>query len=266
MTTTSVEVDNLLPGAPQGTVGVYRQRIVDRLFSCMLSARFSEMAQKPDAPFLSAFAGRGRFIGPTKDNASLGALVKEDGIERGLDALLLAEAERVARFGFTATELDRQKQTMLRARERALAEKDNRVSASRADEYVRNFLQQETLPSADDEYALHQRFLPEITLDEINKMAKEWFPDSNRIVIVTAPEKAGLVIPDEPKLAAVMKAASTKDLKAYVDTVAAPVRCSIRCRPVAGREDVDEGRRRHHRVGAVQRREGRAQADDVQGG
>jgi hypothetical protein len=54
-------------------------------------------------------------------------------------------------------------------------EKENRLASSRADEYVRNFLQNETLPSAEDEYALHQRFLPEITLDEINRLAKAWF-------------------------------------------------------------------------------------------
>ncbi len=219
MTTTSVEIDTLLPARPEGTVDAYRQKTVDRLFSSMLSARFSEMTQKSDAPFLQAFAGRGAFLARTKENTSMGALVKEDGIERGLDALL-GEAERVSRFGFTATELERQKVNVLRNYERMQAERDTRVSGSRADEYVRNFLQQESLPSADDEYALHQRFLPTITLDEVNKLAREWFPDSNRIVIVTAPEKAGLVIPDEPKLAAVLKAASTKDLKAYVDTVA----------------------------------------------
>jgi len=135
-----------------------------------------------------------------------------------LDALL-SEAERVSRFGFTATELDRQKQSVLVNYQRQASEKENRLSASRADEYVRNFLQNESLPSADDEYALHQRFLPEITLDEINKIAKEWFPGGNRLVVVNAPEKKGLVIPDETKLAAVIKAVAAKDLKPYVDTV-----------------------------------------------
>ena len=142
----------------------------------MLSARFAEIAQKPDAPFLQAVAGRGPFLARSKENATLAALVKEDGIERGLEALV-SEAERVTRFGFTATELERQKVNVLRTYERNMAESDNRVSASRADEYVRNFLQHESLPSAEDEYALHQRFLPTITLDEINKLAQEWFPD-----------------------------------------------------------------------------------------
>jgi zinc protease len=218
MTSTSVEVDNLLAGRPQGTVGVYRQEIVDRLFASMLSARFSEISQKPDAPFVMAFANRRQFFERSKDDASLVAMVKEDGIERGLEALL-GEAERVSRFGFTATELDRAKQSTLRARERLLAETGNRESASRADEYVRNFIEQEPLPTGQEEFEMHQRFLPEITLNEVNQLAKEWFPDRNRLVIVNAPEKPGLVVPDESKLTAVMKAASAKDLKPYVDTV-----------------------------------------------
>ena len=217
-TTTSVAVNNILPSREQGPVDEYRQEIVDRLFSGMLSARFQEISQKPDAPFMFGGAGRGGFLARSKDAASLSAMVKEGGVERGLDALL-AEAERVSRFGFTATELDRQKQNTLRGYERLVAEKDTQDSGSRADEYIRNFLDNEPLPSVNDEYALHQRFLPQITLAEINKIAKEWYSDRNRLVIVTAPDKSGLVIPDESKLAAVMKAATAKELKPYVDTV-----------------------------------------------
>jgi zinc protease len=222
LTTTSVSVDHLVPTRPYGTVGVYRQRLVDRVFGSMLSARLAEIAQKPEAPFISAFAGRGAFIGRTKDSASLGALVKDGGVERGL-AAVLDEAHRVAQFGFTATELDRQRQTILRGRERALAEKENVQAASRANEYVRNFLNGETLPSLDDEYALVARFVPEITLDEVNRMAKDWFPETNRLVVVSAPEKAGVAVPDEAALAAVFKDAPGRDLTAYVDRVAGTV-------------------------------------------
>jgi zinc protease len=52
MTSTSVSIENMLPGRQQGTYGVYRQDIVDGLFSNMLSARFAEIAQKPDVTSL----------------------------------------------------------------------------------------------------------------------------------------------------------------------------------------------------------------------
>src|SRR4029078_12565346 len=138
-------------------------------------ARFAELAQKPDAPFVFGFSGRGGFLVRTREIASLNALGKEGAVENAMRALL-TEAERVARFGFTETELAREKASMLRYYERLALEKENVLSCSKADEYVRNFLVGETLPSADDEYALHQRFIPEITLAEINKLAREWFP------------------------------------------------------------------------------------------
>ncbi len=220
MTSTTIEAGNVLPARPDGTFGAYRQNIVDRLFSGLLSARFSEIAQKPDAPFLGARVGRGAFVTRKKDETSLNARVKEDGIERGI-AALYTELERVSRFGFTATELDRQKQNTLRAYERMVLEDQNRQSGSRADEYIRNFLQDETLPGAELEHAMHQRFLPQVTLEEINALAREWFPDRNRMVVVTAPEKPGLVIPDQAKLTAAIKSAAAAGVQPYVDTVSA---------------------------------------------
>jgi zinc protease len=218
LTATGVEVENVLPARKQGTVGVYRQQTVDRLFAGMLNARFAEIAQNPDAPFLAAGAGRGSFIARTKETASLSARVKEDSIEEGLEAVL-AEVERVARFGFTATELDRQKQNVLRSYERLQVERENVQSTARAAEYIRNFLEDEPLPSVDDEYRLHQQFLPQITLEEVNKIAREWYSDKNRLVVVTAPDKPGLDIPNETKLAAVFKEAASVDLTAYKDSV-----------------------------------------------
>ena len=44
--------------------------------------------------------------------------------------------------------------------------------------------------------------------------------DKSRVVLVQAPEKAGVAVPDEAKLAAVMKSAAGKPIAAYVDTVA----------------------------------------------
>jgi zinc protease len=220
---TTVAFEHVLPASPEGTVAAYRQKIVDRLFSATLNARLGEMTQKADAPFVNAASGRGPYITRSRDAASISAFVKDGGAERGLEAIL-GEAERASRFGFTASELDRQKQGVLRGWERSFAEKDNRVSGSRADEYIRNFLVGESLPKADDEFVLHQRFLPEITLDELNRLPKEWFGGtSNRHVILTAPDKPGVTLPDEARLAAIVAASPSKELAAYVDKVSGTV-------------------------------------------
>ena len=217
-TTTQVNVGTIVPARDESTIGSYRGHIVENLFSSMLSARFSEMAQKPDAPFLGAGAGRTSFV-RTAEMLSLVAAVKEDGVERGLEALFV-EAERVTRFGFTATELDRQKRRVARSLEQAVAEKDNQQSADLAAEYSRNYLEGEPIPGIVYEHALYDRFLPGIAVEEINALARTWSPDESRIVLVTAPEKPGLVMPTEARLSAVIAEAGAKATTAYDDGAA----------------------------------------------
>ena len=115
----------------------------------------------------------------TKDAPSIGAAVKEDGIERGLDALF-TEAERVTRFGFTASELDRQKTSMLRASSGPSPKRTTRNRAASPPSCIRNFLDSEPIPGIVYEQGLYKRFLPEITLTEVNALAKDWMPDRNR--------------------------------------------------------------------------------------
>ena len=218
-TATAVELSNLRPSRSQSTVGGYRDIIKDQMFGDMLSARFSELRDRANPPVLRARADRGLF--PTtamRDEAELQALVANDGVGPGLDALV-SELQRVARFGFTATELAREKDAMMRSYERSVTESPDRESTSRADEYTRNFLQAEALPTIWQELAFHRRFLPEITLAEINALANDWFPERNRLVIVQAPANTGVVLPTQAQLADVVKRAMARKSDPYVDTV-----------------------------------------------
>jgi zinc protease len=218
-TATVVELTNLRPARNQGSVGGYREITRDQLFSDMLSARFNELQAGANPPFLRAAAERSLF--PTtamRDEAALEALVSNGGVGQGLDALI-TELQRVARFGFTATELARAKESMMRNYERSVTESPDRESSSRADEYTRNFLQAEALPTIWQELAFHRRFLPEITLAEINALVADWFPDRNRLVVVAAPDAAGGALPTQAQLAEVVKTASARRPGAYVDSV-----------------------------------------------
>jgi zinc protease len=216
-TNTIVSVTSVMATRDQSTAGAYRQQTIERVFAGLLSARLDEMAQKPDAPFLDTSTGRERFE-RAAEITSLSALVADGGVEKGL-AALFTEADRVARFGFTQTELDRYRLGYTQAFAQLAASNDEHTSVSLADEYIRNFMQQEPIPGIAYENGLVQRFMPEITLADINSLAREWVPDRNRVVSVTAPRKPGVAVPDEAKLAAVIKSAGGGPLTAYVDTV-----------------------------------------------
>jgi zinc protease len=213
-TMTMVALYNMLPLREQTTVGAYRRQQVERLYANMLNARLSEISLKPDPPFLRAGTERGIFV-RTKEAASLVALVKEDQVARGLSALV-AESARAAKHGFSPAELDRERREVLRGYEGAFAERDKEESADLAAEFIRAYTAKEPTPGMTYEYGLVQRFLPEITLEEVNKVAREWTSGS-RVVLVNAPRKPGLVVPDATQLAAAMKSAAEGDVKPYVD-------------------------------------------------
>jgi zinc protease len=212
---TSVAVIHKLPLKDTDTIGAYRQHIVEQIYHSMLNQRFSELAQKKDPPFLGASSGKGLFV-RSKEVYMLNARVKDDGIEQGLKALVV-EAERVERHGFTETELERQKDQALRSIERAYTEREKNNSNLYVSEYIRNFLQNEPVPGIEYEFELYKRFLPEITLDEVNKIGKEWLTDKNRVIMVNAPEKEGLSIPTKEDLMIVLESVKDMEIPPYED-------------------------------------------------
>jgi zinc protease len=218
-TAAAVAISHLRPARPQDTVGGYRQIMKDQLFGDMIDARLDELDQKENPPFLAVSAGRRLFETPrTKDEVLIQGVVPLDGVARGLDTMI-GEIQRVVRYGFTATELARAKQAMMLSYERSVTESPDRESTSRADEYTRNFLQREALPTIWQELAFHRRFIDGITLAEMNALAADWFPAQNRHVIVTAPN-TDVKLPDEAQLAAVVKTATARRLDRYVDIAA----------------------------------------------
>ena len=207
-----------LPLEKTKTVGDFRRDLMERLYLSMLNARFEEMAQKPDAPFLGADASRGSFIGRESDAFTLAASVKNGTIDAGLEALLL-EAKRVDEFGFLQTELDRAKQNMLRGYERAYAERDKSQSAGYVQEYVDNYLNGEPFPGIEYEYKLVQELVPTITLAEVNKMASAWITDENRVIIAESPQKDSVAVPTPAELKAVFDRAAKTQVVAYTETL-----------------------------------------------
>ncbi len=215
-TNTRISATSTMPGREQMSIRSYRQHMVEQLFGAMLSTRLVEITQAPNAPFLRAQTDRDLFV-RTIEVTSLDALVAKGSIERGLGALV-TELARVARFGFTASELSRMKLNLQRGLERAVVEKDKSPSGPLADEFIRNFIQEEPIPGIVYEYGLNQRFLPEITLAEVNAVAKDWMPDRNRVVTISAPESDKASLPNEVKLAGLISTTNVEGLTAYVDT------------------------------------------------
>jgi zinc protease len=205
------------PSAEESKIGDYRRSIVEGLYIGMMNNRLEEYTQQEDPPFIFAYFTKGQLV-RTSEYYFLAALVKENGIERGLD-ILLTETERVKLYGFNDSELDRQKKAILRSMEKAWLERDKIESSRLAAEYIRNFLFAEPLPGIDYEYKLYQHLVPGITIEEINTLAKDWTSATSKVITVESPEKEGVILPDKAGLEQLMNTVSAKTIEPYIDDV-----------------------------------------------
>src|SRR4051812_2201515 len=219
------------PKRSNTTEASYRQQLVEQLFGQMFNDRFSEITQKPNPPFITAYAAQGDLV-RTAESFSLTAVVADNGLQRGLNALL-SEGERVKRFGFLQSELDRAKKDTQRGIEQAYAERDKTNSSVYAGAYVSSFLQSQ--PSTSIQYDRDEitKLLPGITLAEVNKLAGEWMTDKNRVLVTTSPEKQGIMSPSRGELMLSFDAVKGANITAYTES--APSQQLVDKDPVGGK-------------------------------
>jgi zinc protease len=206
------------PRSEDITFGDFRNHLMRTLYTGMLNKRLQEIGQKPESPFLYAWTDYGSFIGRSVDAYSLSAAAKENQIEKSLQ-VVLTENERARQFGFTATELEREKKDIYSMYENAAKESDKTESSSYADEFVRNYTEKESIPGIRKEFEIVQTYLPGITLEELNALGRKWTTDENMAVLVTAQEKEGMKIPDEEEVKDIIRAVKSEKIEAYIDTV-----------------------------------------------
>lgn len=204
------------PKSDKGTYGDYRTSIMRSLYTGMLINRFQEIGQKPESPFLYAGASYGSFIGRNVDGYQLSIGAKENQIDKSLEVVLM-ENERVRRYGFLATELEREKKDMLAMYEKMAKEADKTESASYADEYIRNYMDDESIPGIQKEFEITKDFLPGITLAEINGMSNDLVSDRNIVALVTAQEKEGVSVPSESRILEILKSVKNMKIEAYTE-------------------------------------------------
>ena len=176
----------------------YAFNTINGLISTMIGNRFEEITQQADAPFVGAYANYGELV-KSKDAFQLLAIPKEGQELTGLNALLL-EAEKIKRFGFTNSELERAKTDFIKTVEKSYNERDNQKNNNLIEEYVRNFLNQESIPGIEWEYQTLQAMLPQLKLEMVNQVAKSYVTDTNMIVSIMAPDKEAVKIPSEDQI------------------------------------------------------------------
>ncbi|MFM8771319.1 MAG: M16 family metallopeptidase [Candidatus Kapaibacterium sp.] len=231
LTTASVNVFIKRPADTTRTYGDYRMSIARQMVAEMINVRLAELTRKNPPPFSSAFVGEVGLARQTRATYAA-ATASDKNILKSINALF-TELERAKRHGFTATELERTKTSVLSRMETYYNERDKSESRQFADELTRHILTAEAVPGIEHEWEIYQRYVPSITLDDVNTIAASTLTKDNRGVTISVPQGNGYNVPAEAQVKNLLNAIEEKNIPAYVDAV--PTKPLMEQMPTAGK-------------------------------
>ncbi|MDR2963766.1 MAG: insulinase family protein [Bacteroidales bacterium] len=188
------------------------------LIESMMNARYAEILQKPDAPFVRVGVEVGDFFfSKTQGALTTYAHSKDGKIDQSIQRMV-HETQRVRQFGFTQTEFERAKADFLNAMESAYNERNNERNERYVQEYIRLFLDNEPAPGIEFEFAFYSQRAQTLLLAEVNTLARTFITDSV-VIVLMLPQKHNVDIPSKEHILQVFQTAKTDAITPYVDAV-----------------------------------------------
>ena len=204
-----------LPKEFRGTDAAYVQAGMLDMICDMFNNRLQELAVDPNA----SFTGAGSYYGETvkEKDAFTAVYIAKQGQETQAYKDLLTQLEKVRRYGFTTSELERVKKEWLSYYEKAYNERATVRNIGRAQECIRHYLDGAPMPGEEWEYQMVQQLLPMISVDMLNQIAQQLVTDANLIISFQAPVEA--VLPTAAEAVELLAAVKNEEIEAPVEEV-----------------------------------------------
>jgi len=193
-----------------------REDYIASLFNQMIGERISELLQKGNPPFVQGSIGYTSFL-RGYDLAYISLIAKPDQEDSGLRSLY-TEAQRIVRYGFTTTELERAKANLLTMMESAFKQRDKISNDTYASSIQENYLTGEPLTSAEFDWEFGQKILETITAEEVSAKAQEWIVPKNRVIVIQGPDKEDAIHLTEEQAMAILAEVENSDIEPYEDS------------------------------------------------
>ncbi|MBC7976820.1 MAG: insulinase family protein, partial [Myxococcales bacterium] len=213
---TVISVYNVLPHRPETSYKDFRRIVVEQVFQTILSDRFAVIARRPESPFVAAAAGI------ESQTREIDAFERQAQAKAGkalatLDSLF-TEVLRVEKHGVTQSELDRVRAVLSRAYEQNAAEDATSDSRLFTEELTRHFFEGEFVIGRKAEKDLTIKYLPTITLAEMNALAKSYGGADNRVILIAGPEGAkAAALPTQARVLAIIDEVARREIQPWED-------------------------------------------------
>ncbi len=189
--------------------------LVKSIISTIMSERLSDIASKPDAPFISADFGIGSLCETCE--SVFGEITCKD--SEGISAYkaYLTEIRKMQKYGFTAAETARAKEVILRRYEQAVEGAATRKNSEFVWSYINNFFSNYSYMTPETEFEVAKMFCANINEDLLNQVASQIITPDNMVIIYKAPQKEGLTHPSEADFLAAIAEVDASEIQANAE-------------------------------------------------
>ena len=204
-------------GQPK-TLNDLRESFIESLYGMMTDMRIQELMQKGVPPFVNGYTQESDFV-RGYDAYVIGTVSKPNEEAKALEAIMI-QTEKIKRYGFLNSELERAKANFLMGIESQYKQKDKINNDNFCSEISSNFLTKEPNPGIDFIYSFAKEIIPTITAEEISAKAKEWIKDTNRSIVITGPSE-GVTHLSEKEAKDIIANVELMKIDPYTDAAAA---------------------------------------------
>ena len=216
MSRCEVQLTNISPGRPPTTtVEQRRVEFVEEIGTWIVGRRYRQRVDEGKASYRNARAGVSDFYhdavvvsaNATGEPADWSKMIEE----------VVAEVNRVRKYGFTERELDLAKKELLAGAERAVRTEPTRDARGLISEMVSTVNDRVPILSASQKLELYTELLPTISLGEVNETFKEHFRPDTFAYVVQMPQKESIKVPAREEVLTTAQAAWTREVTPIQD-------------------------------------------------
>ncbi len=213
-----------LPVQPDGYKMTYEAEYTDMIrliISVMMNTRYRELLQTENPPYLSASIAKGDYMySPTREAFSLATSYKTGKWNEALDALIKL-AKQAYVHGFTQGEMNRAVAEIASLVQKSYNERGTQKNGAFVNKALDHFIQQTPQMSQEAAYKLYTQLLSVITLADVDKQFRAYFPQDARNVtlLMMGENNENANVPTEEQFLVAYSKAWQVDVEPYKDEV-----------------------------------------------
>ena len=216
----------LIPNEYKDTPDYLAIQYIKNLACSSFNARLTEAAQKGDCPFIAAYADMDNYLLSKTMDAFTLVIVPKPGLDKAAIEAVMTEVKRAKEFGFTGSETFRANEEFINSMETIYNNRDKQKNSFYVPQYVRHFLENDPIPSIEDEYNTYKMIANSMQQSNATSTVVSGFfkglterTDTNFVCLAMYPEKEGVVVPTADQFKQAIANAANAKVEAYVDNV-----------------------------------------------